>query len=192
MYSCASQRQASRGQSRGQPGAGLPGRRLRGSLSFSQTPYRASRYFAASSKPPRPGASSFERLISDAYLFSRLAVRSRIAAARSLATISLVVPRPSTRPRGDFPQPPAHQMPRHGALGRAREPARRWPIHRQHRATAALTLHRCSIKIRRLGPQGCKSHARRFATGTQSCAASPARFRGIERNSRVSYERLRL
>ena len=50
-----------------------------------------------------------------------------------------VVPRPSTRPpRGDFPQPPARRLPRHGALGRALQPIRRWPIHRQHRSTVSL------------------------------------------------------
>ena len=32
------------------------------------------------------------------------------------------------------------------------------------------------MKIRRPGPQKIKGHARRFATGTRSCAASPARF----------------
>ena len=41
-------------------------------------------------------------------------------------------------PKGDFPQPPARRLPRHGALGRAPEPIRRWPIHRQHRSTVPL------------------------------------------------------
>ena len=96
---------------------------------------------------------------------------------------------------GDFPQPPARRLPRHGALGRAPEPIRRWPIHRQHRSTVSLALHRASMKIRRPGPQKMKSHAcPANATGTQSSvfadgyAGHACRFpdtlfpRGIERN----------
>ena len=111
---------------------------VRSRVVFQSDSVPMGRDFVASSKPPRPGASSFERLISDAYLFSRLAARSReplCATGYDLASRAASL---HASPKGDFPQPPARRLPRHGALGRAPEPIRRWPIHRQHRSTVSL------------------------------------------------------
>ena len=66
---------------RGQPGR-VSTAYVRSRVVFQSDSVPTSRDFAAPSKPPRPGASSFGRLISDAYLFSRLAARSRAALAR--------------------------------------------------------------------------------------------------------------
>ena len=70
------------GKSVGASCRGQPGRVSRVAVRkipvFHSDSVPTGRDFAASSKPPRPGAWSFEQLISDAYLFSRLAARSRV------------------------------------------------------------------------------------------------------------------
>ena len=66
---------------RGQPGR-VSTAYVRSRVVFQSDSVPTSRDFAAPSKPPRPGASSFGRLVSDAYLFSRLAARSRVPLVR--------------------------------------------------------------------------------------------------------------
>ena len=141
------------------------------------------RDFAASSKPPRPGASSFGRLISDAYLFSRLAARSRAAAVRHRLRPrdSCRVP-PRAPQRVASPNQPARRLPRHGALGRALQPIRRSQSSANTEAPFRFAS-RIFCENQAAKPQRMKSHARRFATGTQSCAASPARFSLVVSNA---------
>ena len=103
-----------------------PSSTFRASSSFHSDSVPMNRDFAASSKPPRPGASSFERLISDAYLFSRLAARSReprCVTGYDLAgrAASLHAPPKGWLPPTDL----ARRLPRHGAPGRALQPIRR-------------------------------------------------------------------
>ena len=96
------------------------------------------------SKPPRPGRCTFEALISDAYHFSRF-------------TVSVVLRRLRLYCFGDpATQPPRGLSP--GACARVAPRVSRVPRLNQSDA---------------LGPRPTKSHARRFATGTQSCAALP-------------------
>ena len=155
---------------------GSPSSTFGAALSFSQTPYRASRYFATSSKPPRPGASSFERLISDSFLFSRLAARSRVSrcvTGYDLAGSCRVPPRV---PQGGTS--PNHL--RGGCPATARL-AGRFNQYDAGQSTANTEApFRFASRIfcgnQAAKPQRIESHARRFATGTRSCAASPARF----------------
>ena len=163
---------------------GSPSSTFGAALSFSQTPYRASRYFATSSKPPRPGASSFERLISDSFLFSRLAARSRVSrcvTGYDLAGSCRVPPRV---PQGGTS--PNHL--RGGCPATARLAARlnqyaaaNPPPTQKHRFAV---LHGSSVKARRQSRRINQSHARRLRDRHPVLArlARAAFLRGIERN----------
>ena len=93
-------------------------------------------------------------------MLTTLAAWPPVAESRcaSPATISLIVPRPSTRPPGDFPQPPARRLPRHGALGRAPEPIRR----RQSTANTEAPF-RCASRI------FCESQAAKPQNKSKPC-----------------------
>lgn len=176
------------GKSVGASCRGQPGRAsivcVRSRVVFQLACVPTSRDFAASSKPPRPGAWSFERLISDAYHLSRLVARSRVPLCVSGYDLASCAASLHASPKGDFPQPPARRLPRHGARCRALEPARRWPIRRKHRATVPLALHRASMKVRRPRPQRMKSHARRLRDRHPVLCRLPGTLfpRGIERD----------
>ena len=140
---------------------GTPPSTFGAALSFSQTPYRTSRYFAASSKPPRPGTWSFERWISDAYHLSRLAARSRATLVRHRLRPRELCRVPPRVPQGGLP--PTNL--RGGCPATARLAARfnqydatNPPPTQKHRFAL---LHGSSVKVRRPGPQKIKSHARR-------------------------------
>ena len=138
---------------------GTTGSPFEASPSISQTPYRASRYCAESSNPPRPGRCTFEALISDAYHFSRF-------------TVSVVLRRLRLYCFGDpATQPPRGLSP--GACARVAPRVSRVPRLNQSDA---------------LGPRPTKSHARRFATGTQSCAALPGTLSFAANSKRVKRE----
>ena len=121
MWSCASQRQKCRGQRRGQPGR-VSIVYVRSRVVFHSDSVPKSRDFAAPSKPPRPGAWSFERLISDSFLFSRLTARSRVPLCVTGYDLACRAASLHASPWGLPPTNLARRLPRHGALGRAPQP----------------------------------------------------------------------
>ena len=137
------------------------------------------------SKPPRPGRCTFEALISDAYHFSRF-------------TVSVVLRRlrlycfgdPATQPpRGLSPGACARVAPRVSRVPRLNQSDALGPRPTQSHCSDRLgSLHRDSVKIRRRSPRPTKSHARRFATGTQSCAALPGTLSFAANSKRVKRE----
>jgi hypothetical protein len=159
-------------------------------------PRRLSVWLAPSfSKPPRPGRCTFERFISDPNERLRLTVfvvlvrqppkghplphpfgaspstRCRAPSPTATRTFCRSL---HAAPRG-FPPPPSARV----------APASRFRAFNQHAATDPAqaqshcsdrlgSLHRSSVKVRRLSPRANQSHARHAdATGTPSWTASP-------------------
>ena len=147
MFLCGASGKSVGASCRGQPGR-VSRVAVRTIPVFHSDSVPTGRDFAASSKPPRPGVWSFERLISDSFLFSRLAARSRVPPCVTDYDLASRAASLHASPRGLPPTTCAAVAPPRRAWPRASTNTTQ-PIHHQHRATVPRALHRASMKIKR-------------------------------------------